>query len=125
MITTDKYHAHTLCLHVQVDKDLRVMLVKPDAPPPKTVDVTVWPRAIPQFNLHHLDQVQVGSCMPSLLTKPCLLYALTVATHCGKTFNACMALVSSVHCLLGWEELTQEWVWCGGGGGVVCRIWRA
>ena len=47
--------------HVQVDKDLRVMLVKPDAPPPKTVDVTVWPKAIPQFNLHHLDQVQVCS----------------------------------------------------------------
>ena len=47
--------------HVQVDKDLRVMLVKPEAPPPKTVDVTVWPKAIPQFNLHHLDQVQVCS----------------------------------------------------------------
>lgn len=46
--------------HMQVDKDLRVMLVKPDAPPPKTVDVTVWPKAIPQFNLHHLDEVQVS-----------------------------------------------------------------
>ncbi|DBB12106.1 TPA: hypothetical protein ACH3X3_006217 [Trebouxia sp. C0006] len=42
----------------QVDKDLRVMLVKPDAPAPKTIDVTVWRRAIPQFNIHHLDDVQ-------------------------------------------------------------------
>ncbi|KAL3159086.1 hypothetical protein ABBQ32_011084 [Trebouxia sp. C0010 RCD-2024] len=47
-------------LVAQVDKDLRVMLVKPDAPPPKTVDVTVWPKAIPQFNLHHLDEVQAA-----------------------------------------------------------------
>ena len=48
-------------LHLfQVDKDLRVMLVKPEAPQPKTVAVTVWQRAIPQFNIHHLDDVTVG-----------------------------------------------------------------
>jgi oxygen-dependent protoporphyrinogen oxidase len=41
----------------QVDKDLRIMLLKPDAPGPKTVGVRVWPRAIPQFNLGHLDQL--------------------------------------------------------------------
>ena len=44
---------------MQVDKDLRVMLVKPEAPAPRTIDVTVWRKAIPQFNLHHLDNVQV------------------------------------------------------------------
>lgn len=54
---------------MQVDKDLRVMLVKPDAPPPKTVDVTVWPKAIPQFNLHHLDQVQVSCLCVTILLK--------------------------------------------------------
>jgi protoporphyrinogen oxidase len=43
---------------VQVDKDLRVMLLKPDAPKPKMVGVRVWPRAIPQFNVGHLEQLE-------------------------------------------------------------------
>ena len=42
-------------LVAQVDKDLRVMLLKPDAPPPKALGVRVWPLAIPQFNIGHLD----------------------------------------------------------------------
>ncbi len=43
----------------QVDKDLRRMLIRPDAPAPQTIGVRVWPRAIPQFNLHHLDTLEV------------------------------------------------------------------
>jgi oxygen-dependent protoporphyrinogen oxidase len=39
----------------QVDKDLRTMLLRPDAPPPRVLGVRVWPRAIPQFNVGHLD----------------------------------------------------------------------
>eukprot|EP00879_Flechtneria_rotunda_P004310 GHRR01004560.1.p1 GENE.GHRR01004560.1~~GHRR01004560.1.p1 ORF type:complete len:570 (+),score=195.70 GHRR01004560.1:132-1841(+) len=39
----------------QVDKDLRTMLLKPDAAQPRVVGVRVWPRAIPQFNIGHLD----------------------------------------------------------------------
>lgn len=39
----------------QVDKDLRVMLLNADAPAPKLVGLRVWPRAIPQFNVGHLD----------------------------------------------------------------------
>ncbi len=39
----------------QVDKDLRIMLLRPDAPPPRVLGVRVWPRAIPQFNIGHLD----------------------------------------------------------------------
>jgi len=42
-------------LAAQVDKDLRTMLLRPDAPPPKVLGVRVWPRAIPQFNKGHLD----------------------------------------------------------------------
>ena len=32
----------------QVDKDLRQMLLRPDAPAPRKVAVRVWPRAIPR-----------------------------------------------------------------------------
>jgi oxygen-dependent protoporphyrinogen oxidase len=39
----------------QVDKDLRIMLLRPDAPPPKVLGVRVWQQAIPQFNIGHLD----------------------------------------------------------------------
>jgi Flavin containing amine oxidoreductase len=46
-------------LPIQVDKDLRTMLVKPDAPAPQMVGVRVWPRAIPQFNVGHLDTLEV------------------------------------------------------------------
>ena len=42
----------------QVDKDLRKMLIKDDAPPAQKVGVRVWQRAIPQFNVGHLDAVR-------------------------------------------------------------------
>lgn len=42
-------------MYLQVDKDLRVMLIKPDAPKPTTVGVRVWPKAIPQFNIGESD----------------------------------------------------------------------
>ncbi|KXZ49977.1 hypothetical protein GPECTOR_18g133 [Gonium pectorale] len=42
-------------LVAQVDKDLRRMVLKPDAPPPRMVGVRVWPKAIPQFNVGHLE----------------------------------------------------------------------
>jgi protoporphyrinogen oxidase len=47
--------ASTEELVAQVDKDLRTMLLKPEAPLPRVVGVRVWPRAIPQFNVGHLD----------------------------------------------------------------------
>ena len=89
--------------HLQVDKDLRVMLVKPDAPPPKTVDVTVWPKAIPQFNLHHLDQVQVCSvqvlslCRPSLLPYPVYEYGLLALLIVASLFaDSCLRCCSKL-----------------------------
>lgn len=42
-------------LTAQVDADLRTMLLKPDAPPPRMCGIRVWPQAIPQFNVGHLD----------------------------------------------------------------------
>eukprot|EP00898_Chlorokybus_atmophyticus_P003482 jgi/Chlat1/4134/Chrsp269S00292 len=39
----------------QVDKDVRTMLIKPDAGKPHVCGVRVWPRAIPQFLVGHLD----------------------------------------------------------------------
>ncbi len=44
----------------QVDVDLRNMLIRKDAPAPKKVAVRVWPTAIPQFNVGHLDQVRAA-----------------------------------------------------------------
>ncbi len=52
---------------VQVDKDLRQMLIKSDAPPAKKIGVRVWPKAIPQFNVGHLEVVQV-KLLPSDLS---------------------------------------------------------
>ena len=50
----------------QVDADLRIMLLKPDAPPPRMCGIRVWPRAIPQFNVGHLDilYVQPATSIP-------------------------------------------------------------
>ena len=48
----------TTTKHTQVDRDLRKMLLRPDAPPPRKVAVRVWPRAIPQFNVGHTDIVK-------------------------------------------------------------------
>ena len=48
---------------LQVDKDLRQMLIKEDAPPAKKIGVRVWPKAIPQFNVGHLEVVQVRHCI--------------------------------------------------------------
>ncbi|GJP36109.1 hypothetical protein CLOM_g20634 [Closterium sp. NIES-68] len=41
----------------QVDIDVRKMLIKPDGAAPTTHGVRVWPRAIPQFNVGHLDNL--------------------------------------------------------------------
>lgn len=39
----------------EVDKGCRQVLLKPDAPKPKVVGFKIWPTAIPQYELGHLD----------------------------------------------------------------------
>lgn len=56
-----------------MDKDLRQMLVREDAEPPLKISVRVWPRAIPQFNVGHLDVVQV---LPVIFIQIFLFYIL-------------------------------------------------
>jgi hypothetical protein len=41
----------------EVDKGCRQVLLKPDAPPPKVVGMKVWPTAIPQYELGHLEMM--------------------------------------------------------------------
>lgn len=38
-----------------VDRDLRKMLISPNAKDPLVLGVKVWPQAIPQFLIGHLD----------------------------------------------------------------------
>ncbi|XP_020254374.1 protoporphyrinogen oxidase, chloroplastic [Asparagus officinalis] len=43
-----------------VDRDLRKMLINPNAEDPHVLGVRVWPQAIPQFLVGHLDQLEAA-----------------------------------------------------------------
>ena len=58
---SSKERADNAILGLQVDKDLKEMLVSPDAPPPKVVGLRIWPKAIPQFNVGHAGIIEVIS----------------------------------------------------------------
>lgn len=45
-----------------VDRELRTMLIRPDAPAPITLGVRLWPQAIPQFLIGHLDLLDTARC---------------------------------------------------------------
>jgi len=42
----------------EVDKGCRQVLLKPDAPEPKVVGMKLWPTAIPQYELGHLEMME-------------------------------------------------------------------
>lgn len=43
-----------------VDRDLRKMLINPNSKDPHVVGVRVWPQAIPQFTIGHLDTLDAA-----------------------------------------------------------------
>lgn len=95
----------------QVDKDLRQMLVKPDAPKPKKIGVRVWRKAIPQFNLSHQETVQGaqeeldlagyegvllgGNYMSGVALGKCVEYAYTYAGNIAKYLQKKAAVASA------------------------------
>jgi len=42
----------------EVDKGCRAVLLNADAPPPKVLGTKIWPTAIPQYELGHLDLIE-------------------------------------------------------------------
>lgn len=91
-------------LVAQVDKDLRQMLLRPDAPAPRKVAVRVWPRAIPQFNVGHLETVEGaqrgikaagwdgvllgGNYVAGVALGKCIEYGFTFADQVAKQLKA-------------------------------------
>ena len=55
---------------MRVDKDLREMLIKKDAPKPKLIGLRIWRKAIPQFNVGHQDLLEVVPPSTSFLSFP-------------------------------------------------------
>lgn len=79
-----------MCTALQVDRDLRKMLVKPDAPEPTTIAVRVWPQAIPQFNTGHLEAVEVRLCSTALQAPWCMALCMC----CDVNWSSMIVMVS-------------------------------
>ena len=59
-----------------MDKGVRAVLLKDDAPPPKVLGLKLWPTAIPQYELGHLDliaELERAEAKVAYLLQPYLL----------------------------------------------------
>ncbi len=80
------------------------MLIKDDAPPAKKIGVRVWPKAIPQFNVGHLEVVQVRHCMHRCEPR---------SSHPGAFSGSCDACEEVVSCRT-FSKLAPRQAWCCG-----------
>ena len=103
---------------VQVDKDLRKMLIKSDAPKGELIGLRVWPKAIPQFNVGHQDLLEVGYLSFCLLLDAvilCFYFSFPINTwtccDCLKPilFVVCACYNDYIQCEM--SGLHRLWPW--------------
>lgn len=94
-------------LVAQVDRDIRKMLIRPDAPAPEKVGVRVWPKAIPQFELNHMETLEGA--------RAAIAEAGYEGLFLGGNYTAGVALGKCVEA--AYNQAADVAAFCAGGGG--------